>query len=1180
MTEGQKQALLDLSEIERFSNCTFSIVQLKNPSKLTDDLKLDTSFDTSHLNHVTEGINFRARERFHILIHPDFPYKIPIVLTPHTRFASYPHVQWGRQLCLYQAPDVEWNPNDGMFGFMERLSNWLEKASLDQLDPIGGPLHPPVTYVGTAPYYYVIPHVNTPKVEHGPWIGFAQLNIVHEHRVDLVNWIEVLDEQPDHEIALCVLLDQPMPFEFPSRIIDLFNTLNSRGISFQQIYTFLQYTSIHNNDGSPLYMIVGTPMRGIRGSGELKQHLTAWRIEPSYATGLRNICLKNSQNDKYRKIGRQFEDAIYNWATTANISWCRVLENRSEIITRRDHMSPMAVFQGKTIAIWGCGALGSNLAIHLARAGVGKLILYDNDIVTPGILIRQPYNDADIGRSKSQSLADKIRAIRPNTLNLEVEEMESNIIVCSLSTNDWSSDADIIFDCTASRSVRTKLEQVRKDYPQIKAIVVSMMINSIATHGLMVIAMKDHTGGVADVYRRAKIDVCHDNSLSHFAESFYPHQPDEDFFQPEPGCSSPTFIGSSSDVSALSAQLLNLSAKHLSQYHNKNNKENDITAWAHYISPPHPISKINSYQKPFVEYSYLPDMVTLDKNHGYEIRTSLRAWEQMQNWIAKSRKTNGVDAETGGLLFGEINDAVKVIWITEVSGPPADSIARSDRFICGTDGTHQTTKYKQMRSRGSITYVGMWHTHPQSTPDPSEVDLQGVKKILSESGFSPRRVLLSIVGILHEQPKLGTHVFYRNDFSEPQTNYDPHRTQRHSPPVSKPIASLRQPEIGLALSGGGFRAIAFHLGCLRALNRAGILDQIGVISAVSGGAILAAMYSYSKDDFNRFDQRVCALLRKGLHRDILLALFNPAHIFKLILTILIAGPSAKISQLASFIATGFQNFMKSNRLNRSSIQFDPPFLRWASRTTTLESVLRNKLFGDAVINKPCRHGLDLVINATELRTGTAFRFGNHVSSCWRYGSILDDISVATAVAASAAYPLFLPALHKRYRFILNGKISKKRVILTDGGVYDNLGTSCLDPSRNPNYTSHYYSCERIICCKADDGQWDGANIQYGWISRMKCSVKALLRKSQDRLSSNLFHQRASGQLKGFVFPYLGIQDNSLREDPKVATLPEDFVTRSQVIGYPTDFRAMNEDDLEILTKRGEQLTNLLLDAYW
>ena len=42
-------------------------------------------------------------------------------------------------------------------------------------------------------------------------------------------------------------------------------------------------------------------------------------------------------------------------------------------------------------------------------------------------------------------------------------------------------------------------------------------------------------------------------------------------------------------------------------------------------------------------------------------------------------------------------------------------------------------------------------------------------------------------------------------------------------------------KIGLALSGGGYRAAAYHVGTLRALRYLGLLDKVDVISSVSGG---------------------------------------------------------------------------------------------------------------------------------------------------------------------------------------------------------------------------------------------------------------------------------------------------------------------------------------------------------
>ena len=55
-------------------------------------------------------------------------------------------MQWGRHLCLYAAPSVEWVPSGGMDSFIERLAAWVVRAAEGTLDPDGQPLHPPVAY--------------------------------------------------------------------------------------------------------------------------------------------------------------------------------------------------------------------------------------------------------------------------------------------------------------------------------------------------------------------------------------------------------------------------------------------------------------------------------------------------------------------------------------------------------------------------------------------------------------------------------------------------------------------------------------------------------------------------------------------------------------------------------------------------------------------------------------------------------------------------------------------------------------------------------------------------------------------------------------------------------------------------------------------------------------------------
>jgi NTE family protein len=146
--------------------------------------------------------------------------------------------------------------------------------------------------------------------------------------------------------------------------------------------------------------------------------------------------------------------------------------------------------------------------------------------------------------------------------------------------------------------------------------------------------------------------------------------------------------------------------------------------------------------------------------------------------------------------------------------------------------------------------------------------------------------------------------------------------------------------------------------------------------------------------------------------------------------------------------------------------------RFHSRTDAFVAVLNKRLFQNVKLPE-IKHGdFDVVINATDLTTSSAFRFGNRLSQCWRHGEVTQNskIDVATAVAASAAFPPLLPALDMKLDFHKeHSGDARNRVILTDGGVYDNLGITCLEPGRDSAFTRVNYDSSFLIVCDAGHG---------------------------------------------------------------------------------------------------------------
>jgi len=123
---------------------------------------------------------------------------------------------------------------------------------------------------------------------------------------------------------------------------------------------------------------------------------------------------------------------------------------------------------------------------------------------------------------------------------------------------------------------------------------------------------------------------------------------------------------------------------------------------AHLLAQPATLVSDSSIHK---QFSWPADQVFDESSSGYQVRLTATAWSEMKGWIAANDRTRGDRVETGGLLFGECSDLLKIVWVDDVSGPPPDSGHSESGFVCGIKGTAELTREKSDRTAGLVRFL-------------------------------------------------------------------------------------------------------------------------------------------------------------------------------------------------------------------------------------------------------------------------------------------------------------------------------------------------------------------------------------------------------------------------------------------------------------------------------------------
>jgi NTE family protein len=373
-------------------------------------------------------------------------------------------------------------------------------------------------------------------------------------------------------------------------------------------------------------------------------------------------------------------------------------------------------------------------------------------------------------------------------------------------------------------------------------------------------------------------------------------------------------------------------------------------------------------------------------------------------------------------------------------------------------------------------------------------------------------------------------------------------TPTGSPPQLQAVANPtndgapREPDfedgIGLCLSGGGFRAMLFHLGTLWRMHELRLLDRLSRISSVSGGSITSGLLALrwrelheSSDPETRFQQLIVGPLRA------------------------LAARTIDVPAIIGGIALP------------------------GSISDRITSTYKKALFGDATLQDlPDRPRF--VVNATSLQSSVLWRFSKPYMGDYLTGLVLNPtVELASAVAASSAFPPVLSPHKLRLdpsqfqpdpAAVLQRPPFTTEAILADGGVYDNLGLETV--------------WKRYRTCLVSDAGMKTSPEQAPRTDWIRGSMRVA-----DLLDSQVRSLRKRQLIGSFLAPagdfnhrkgaYWSIRGD-IADYPAKSPLPCPVAATARLAAVPTRLAKLDADLQEKLINWGYAMSDLALRSYF
>ncbi|MBI5641180.1 MAG: Mov34/MPN/PAD-1 family protein [Nitrospirae bacterium] len=651
----------------------------------------------------------KAREPIILDFPKEYPFLSPTVRLRKDFNRSLPHINPGSpdsyvRPCIFEGDINELlHQENGIYGILDQLSDWLRKAAADQLiDPKQGwepirrdDFHGVLCFDADKLRGYVsrdegfVTFLCGFRSIPAYFMGFVLENEISKHIIYKAKKVGVKTQDGITGGVTMGILSWPPAFNtdktplttdayLPETVMTLrdlldraksygnYKSLNER---IQEIYLQIRQEKGDVPDGFMLVVILCArrPFNLIKEDSNLE--LIPYLIKCKRANG-----------------------PLLNIDPDSPVYWLGHRHRLSTSLLRRMSGSRKSAVNAPIIQI-GCGSVGSKIVLHLSRAGHGPFTLIDNKLLSPHNAARHAlidineftvFNNKAVELKKAISIYPEARAstaIQDNVIGVLNDQQKTKEV--------FPKGAALIIDSTASLAVREAFAATDRDRLPIPVMQTTLYSNGEC--GVCCIEGASRNPRIDDIVNKLFDSCIDDKELAGkllTAEGGVTRQAIGQ------GCDSYTMVIPDTMVSIFSSAMAER-ARQLLEIGISPKGELSVGL----LSDDHLGLSWKKYE--------VGETVILRGENRWEIRLLDNVVLEMAKEAVKCGSI-----ETGGVMMGRLSAARKCLTITRLLPAPPDSIRSASAFVLGTEGLRDTVQRTQRACNNLFCYVGTWHTHP------------------------------------------------------------------------------------------------------------------------------------------------------------------------------------------------------------------------------------------------------------------------------------------------------------------------------------------------------------------------------------------------------------------------------------------------------------------------------------